>query len=123
MSIPAATKEENATITKLEDVNRRQAADQKSTSRTLHVCMRLAQVATAVVVALLLMVWFVDHPALASSRKTPAIGALFIICLAYMLALELARGRAKVVIFLIVSGTSACSFSGGYAISWLNCHL
>lgn len=120
---PIPSKEENATIDKLRTANRAQEAEQKSTSRTLHVVVRLVQVATAVVIALLLMVWFLDHPALAPSTKTPVIGALFVICAAYVLALELARGRAKVVIFLVVSGTSACSLSGGYALCWLHHHM
>lgn len=119
----SAAKEATATINKLEMANKTQAADQKSTSRTLDVVRRLVQVATAVVIALLFMSWFIDHPALAPSTKTPLLGALFVICLAYILALELARGRAKVVIFLVVSGTSACSFSGGYAFCWLHSHL
>ena len=123
MNTSGVSKEDNATITKLEATNRTQAADQKSTSRTLHVVLRLVQVATAVVIALLFLAWLVDHPALSSSTKTPVLGALFVICVAYILALELARGRAKVVIFLVVSGATSCGFAGGYVACWLHGHL
>jgi len=115
--------EANAKVAKLEDVNRTQASEQKSTSRKLDAVRRLVQVATAVVIALLLMSWFVDHPALAANTKNPIIGALFLICLAYIVALEMARGSSGVVIFLVVSGASVSSFCGGYAACWLHHHL
>jgi|WetSurMetagenome_2_1015567.scaffolds.fasta_scaffold00184_36 hypothetical protein len=120
---PMPSKEDNALMDRLKSENRVHAVEQKSTSRTLHVVVRLVQVGTAAVIALLLMVWFIDHPALSSSTKTPVIGVLFVICVAYIVALELARGRAKVVIFLVVSATAACSFSGGYATCWLHHHM
>jgi len=120
---PLNTAEENAEIDKLKSANKSQAAEQKSISKTLDGFRRLVQIATAVTVALLLMAWFVDHPALASSTKTPALGALVLICLAYLVALELAHGRTGVIMFLIISGSTSAGLSAGYAICWLHHHM
>jgi hypothetical protein len=51
------------------------------------------------------------------------LGALFLICLAYILALELVRGRTGVIVFLIISGTLVAGVGGGYATCWLHNHL
>jgi hypothetical protein len=123
LGVPLNSKEDNAKLEKLERANKTHVAEQKTNSRTLDAFRRLVQIATAVVVALLLMAWFVDHPAMASSTKTPVLGALALICVAYIVALELAHGRTGVIMFLIISGCTSAALSGGYAMCWLHHHM
>jgi len=97
--------------------------EQKTINRKLDVIRRLVQVATAVVMALLLILWFVDHPSLAPHTKQPILGALFIICAAYALALEVGRGSTGVVLFLVASGLAISMFAMGYAVRAIQPYL
>jgi hypothetical protein len=107
----------------LERTNRILDKSQKTTSKTLDGFRRLVQVATAVVLAFVMMAWFIDHPALQSNTKNPLLAGLSVICMAYLVALELAHGRTGVIMFLIISGTASAGISGGYAACWLHHHM
>jgi hypothetical protein len=122
-SASSPSKEDNATMSKLQQVNKAHVKEQKINSLTMDAYRRLLQLATAVVIAFVLMAWFVDHPALASNTKNPLLGAILVICVAYIGALELVRARTGVVIFLIISGTASASICGTYAVCWLHHHL
>jgi hypothetical protein len=117
------SKGDNAEIEKLQRTLHTQTTQNKGISRSLDGFRRVIQLGTGVVLGLLVMVWFVDHPALSSNTKTPVLIALFLVCLAYIAALELARNHTKVVVFLIVTGAAAVGFSGGWAACWLRGHL
>jgi hypothetical protein len=119
----ALSKEDSAKMERLERTNRVLDGNQKSTSKTLDGFRRLVQVATAVVLAFVMMAWFIDHPALQSSTKNPLLAGLAVICVAYLVALELAHGRTGVIVFLIISGTASAGISGGYAACWLHHHM
>jgi len=109
---------------KLKSKTETQTEEKRSDNRRLDALRRLVQIATAVVMALLVILWFMEHPDLVShDTKQPILGGLFIVCLAYIAALEVARGSKSVVIFLVLSGMSISSFALGYAAHALRHYL
>jgi hypothetical protein len=112
-----------AQVNTLSERLRTQDGQAKAVNRKLDILRRLVQVATAVVMALLVMLWFIDHPDFAPSTKQPVLGALFIICLAYILALEIGRGSTGVVIFLVASGVAISMYSLGWATCAMHRYL
>jgi hypothetical protein len=113
----------SAEVTTLQGEVRTKKEQTKAISRKLDILRRLVQVATAVVIALLFILWFIQHPALSPSTKQPVLGALFIVCAAYIVALELARGSAGVVIFLLATGNTITMLSLGYTLCRMHEYL
>ncbi len=85
-----------------------------SLNRQLDVFRRIIQLACAVAVVLLILLWFLQHPLTESPHKRPALGALGVIVVGYMIALELSKGNAAVVLFLIFGGEGVALLALGY---------
>jgi hypothetical protein len=116
----------SAQVTKLQSTNAAQGKETKNTNRGLDVLRRLVQLGTSVVMALLILLWLINHPGfetLTHGEKTPILAGMFIVCGAYIVALEIGKGSSSVVIFLVASGLAVSSYAAGYATSELRRYL
>jgi len=116
----------SAQVTKLKGTNEAQGKENKTTNKRLDVLRRLVQLGTSVVMAMLVLLWLINHPGfetLTHGGKTPILAGLFIVCGAYIAALEIGKGSSAVVIFLVATGLVVSSFSAGFATAELRRYL
>jgi len=98
---------------------RQNAAEKKRTNRNLDVVRRLVQLCAVVVIVLIIVLLIFTHKTLPHPHKYPAAAFFGIVCVAYVVALEIARGNFLVVLSLLIGGTATTFFALGYALAVL----
>lgn len=75
---------------------------------------RLAQIATLVLLIIMSVIVFVLHDPLAGMYRVHALAILYIVCIAYIIALELCKGSPELVLFFVCSALLVTGFTGGF---------
>jgi hypothetical protein len=75
---------------------------------------RLAQIGTFVLLVVMSVIVFVMHDPLSGMHRVHALTILYIVCIAYMIALELCKGSPGLVLFFVCSGLLVTGFTGGF---------
>ena len=103
----------------LDQTVRKNTKDKQSLSRVIDVIRQLVMVGTLVVIVLLLITVFVDHPALDFKHKYFAVGGMICICIGFTVSLWLAKGSPSLLLSLVAMGGGVFMFSLGYSVSEL----
>lgn len=96
--------------TKLETMS----SEKVRTSRKMDIARRLCQLGSAVTVFLLIVVFFVDHPAIETPYKLQLIGVLVVLCISYGIALEFSKGSVWAILFFMVVGSVSFGIGAGF---------
>lgn len=91
------------------------SAEKVRTSRKLDIARRLCQLGSAMTVSLLIIVFFVDHPAIETPYKLQLIGVLIVLCVSYGVALEFSKGSVWAILFFMVVGSISFGIGTGFA--------
>jgi len=94
-----------------------------STNRKLDAMRRIIQTTVGVIIVLLIISLFVDHPALNSHHRYPAVASMAAICIGYAIALELTKGNPGIILFLICSGIGVSCFTLGLVLGTIKRNL
>ncbi len=116
----------NGELNRLKGSSEDQIKENKTINKRLDVIRKLTMLATAVVMAMLIVLWLFTHPGfetLTHGAKTPILAGLFVVCLAYIVALEVGKGSSAVVMFLVFSGFGVSAFALGFATAELRHYL
>ena len=100
-------------------LTRLHTAEKQRTSRKMDLIRRLVQLTCAVVIVLMVVLLIFTRTTIQHPHKYPAAAFFSIVCVAYMVSLELARGNFSVLLFLIIAGNSVTFFAFGYALGVL----
>lgn len=96
-----------------------QNKEKQSLARVIDLIRQLVMIGTFVVIVLLVISSFVDHPALNFKHKYFAVGGLVSICVGFTASLWLAKGSPTVLLSLVAMGGGIFMFALGYAVSEL----
>lgn len=80
---------------------------------------QLVLVGTVVLVVLLIIGSFTDHPAVNVKHKYFALGGLVVMCSGYAVSLWLVRGQPVILLLLVVLGIGTLMFALGWTVSEL----
>jgi drug/metabolite transporter (DMT)-like permease len=113
----------NATSTG--ELLRKKERQEETLSRAIDMIRQLVLIGTLVLVILLIIGSFVEHPSITAAttvsqkHKYFALSGLLTICGGYAISLWLVRGQPVLLLVLVFVGTSVLSFGLGWAVSEL----
>lgn len=90
-----------------------------SLSRAMDMIRQLVLVGTVVLIVLLIIGSFADHPAINVKHKYFALGGLITVCCGYAISLWMVRGQPVILLLLVVLGTAVLMFALGWTVSEL----
>lgn len=92
---------------------------ESSLSRAMDMIRQLVLVGTVVLIVLLVIGCFSDHPTIDVKHKYFAVGGLVTVCTGYAISLWLVRGQPVILLLLVIMGTGTLMFSLGWTVSEL----
>lgn len=93
---------------------RKLKTNEKQSNRKMDAARRIVQIGALVTSIILIIGMFIHHPAIDGPYTKQVLGGLVVICVGYIVALEVARGNFGFMLFLMLSGIGLFMFGLGY---------
>lgn len=98
---------------------RQHGAEKQRINRKMDLIRRLVQLMCVVVLVLMTVLLIFTRTTVQHPHKYPAAAFFTIVCVAYGVSLEFAKGNFSVLLFLILAGNTVTSLAFGYALGVL----